>query len=200
MKVRGVRRQKAKVQWTFAPPNAQAMGEPEHCKGSSGRSPRRTGRPGMVCPGFPSKAGSRSEGRQAPGFDARHPWRAPCGSLRRGPISLPPKLSSEPGMGSAESTACGAEDAKTLRMQKSNSCNAVLSLRFLRLSIAVPATAPALLSVAAPGATLPPPSLESYLPASDRQGRWKCKRIVGNNPCPAVARRDSTSATAPALF
>jgi hypothetical protein len=45
---------------------------------------------------------------------------------------------------------------------------------------------PALLSVAAPGATLPPPSLESYLPASDRQGRWKCKRIVGNNPSPAV--------------
>jgi hypothetical protein len=43
-------------------------------------------------------------------------------------------------------------------------------------SVAVPATAPALLSVAAPGATLPPPSLESYLPASLQ-----------------VARRDSIS-------
>ncbi len=33
MKVRGVRRQKAKVQWTFAPPNAQATGEPDKGEG-----------------------------------------------------------------------------------------------------------------------------------------------------------------------
>jgi len=44
-------------------------------------------------------------------------------------------------------------------------------------------------STAVPDAVLPPPSMESCValpPASDRQGRWKCKRIVGNNPCPAV--------------
>ena len=37
----------------------------------------------------------------------------------------------------------------------------------------ISAIAPALLSVAAPGATLPPPSLESYLPASNRQATDK---------------------------
>jgi hypothetical protein len=44
-----------------------------------------------------------------------------------------------------------------------------------------PCRSPALLSVAAPGATLPPPSLESYLPTSDRQEWWKCKGIVGRS-------------------
>ncbi len=33
-----------------------------------------------------------------------------------------------------------------------------------------------------------------YLPTPDRQGQWKCKRIVGNNPCPVgrlcLGRRD----------
>jgi hypothetical protein len=59
----------------------------------------------------------------------------------------------------------------------------------------VSATAPALLSVAAPGATLPPPSLQSYLPTSDRQGWRKCKRIVGTILALSVACARGISAS-----
>ncbi len=55
-----------------------------------------------------------------------------------------------------------------------------------------PCRSPALLSVAAAGATLPPPSLESYLPTSDRQEWWKCKGIVGRSRA-SCARGISTS-------
>jgi len=53
----------------------------------------------------------------------------------------------------------------------------------------------ALLSVAAPGATLPPPSLQSYLPTSDRQGWRKCKRIVGTILALSVACARGISAS-----
>ena len=37
------------------------------------------------------------------------------------------------------------------------------------------------------GATLPPPSLESYLPASDHQGWWECTGLLGTSLALSVA-------------
>ncbi len=67
----GVKRIKARVQWTLARLNGLAMGEPETCQGSSEPLARRTGRPRRVCPGLPSAAGKRSAGRQAQDLQAR---------------------------------------------------------------------------------------------------------------------------------
>ena len=58
-----------------------------------------------------------------------------------------------------------------------------------------PCRSPALLPVAAPGATLPPPSLESYLPTSDRQEWWKCKGVVGTILALSVACARGISAS-----
>ncbi len=76
----GVRRIQTKLRGSFVPTSGLATGEPETCQGSSGPLARRTGRPRRVCPGLPSAARERSAGRRTPGFDARQPWRTPCGS------------------------------------------------------------------------------------------------------------------------